>query len=127
MTLLFRLIVEEEERFVFPDRAAKGSAELVQVKLLPECGEVAARVELRVAQELKQRSVVLVRSRLGGHQNGRTGPCSPLGGVVVLQHLEFLDGIDRRQNRNSAGRQLVVVVTIEQPVRALGARSADGK
>ena len=68
-----------------------------------------------------------VASRFGGHQNRRPAAGSPFRGVVVSEDFELLDGIDRRENRNRAGRQLIVVVAIQQPVGAVGARSADSQ
>src|ERR1022692_2289514 len=68
-----------------------------------------------------------VRSRLGRYQHGRSRPFPILRRVVVSEDFEFLDGVDRRENRDPAFIQLVVVVTVEEPIRALGSGAADGK
>src|SRR5579872_5511039 len=104
MSLHLRLIVDEEERLVLLDWAAERTAELIQVELLAERREIAPRIQFRIAEKFEQRSVILVRSGLRRHQHRGTRASSPLGGVVVLQNLEFLDRVDRRQNRDATGR-----------------------
>ena len=69
----------------------------------------------------------LIASRFRGHQNRRPTARSPFRRVVVSENLEFLDGIDGRQNRNGAGRQFVIIVAIQQPIRAVGARPTHRK
>ena len=127
MALHLGLIVQEEERLILLDGTAERSAKLVQVEFLHRRGEVAARVEVRIPQEFKQRAVHLVRPALGGDENGGTGALSVLGGVVVFQNLEFLDVVDGREDSNAAFVELVVVVTVEHPVGALLARSTNRK
>ena len=124
MQLSLSLIVDEEEGLVLLERSTQRATELVQVELFPLAGEIAACVQRGVAEEFKYCSVKRVRSRLGGDQNGRARARTIFGGIVIAENLEFLDGIDRRQNGNSASGQFIVVVAIEQPVGAAGARSA---
>ena len=57
MPLHLALIVDEEERLVFLDGAAERSAKLVEVELLSGGCEVAAGIELGVAEKLEERSV----------------------------------------------------------------------
>src|ERR1700722_5460218 len=59
-TLHFGLIVNKEERLVLPNRAAQRTAKLVQIEFFHRGCEVAARIEIGVAEELKQRAVKLV-------------------------------------------------------------------
>ena len=81
------------------------------------------RIQFRISEEFKQRTMKLVRTRLRGYQDGWTRARPPLCRVVVGQNLELLDGVNRRQDRDAACSQLVVVIAIEQPVRALGSRA----
>jgi len=69
--------------------------------------------------------VELVRPRFGRDQYGRACAGAVLGRVVVGQDFEFLDGINRRQNRDTAGGQLIIVIVIVEPVGTLHARSAN--
>ena len=62
----------------------------------------------------------IVGTRLSGYQHRGSRTRAVLRGVVISQDLEFLDGVDGRQNRNAARGQFVVVIAIEQPVGALG-------
>src|ERR1700722_3367279 len=96
MPLSLGLVVEQEKRFIFLNWPAKSSAELVQIELLFRrrgTKIVGLCVQLGVAEEFKQRAVILVRSRLSGNQHRRSRARSPLGRIVVSQDLEFVDGI----------------------------------
>ena len=125
MPLHLVLRIDEEKGLVFPDRAAYRTAPLIQVELLGAGGEEAPRIEARVAEVFEDGAVKLVRPRFGRHKHGRTRAGSVLRGIVIRQNLELLDGIERRQDRNAAGGQFIVVFAIEQPVGAVGARAAD--
>src|SRR6266849_674553 len=127
MALILLLAVDEKEGLILSNGATYRSAKLIQIELLRGGCEKALRVETGVTQKLEQRSVEGVRSRFCGHQYGRAGPRSILRGVVVREDLELLNGIDRRQNPDPPCRQFIVVVAVQQPVCAVGARSADGK
>ena len=72
MPLPLGLIIEEEKRLVFPDRAAHCAAELVQIELFPAGGEITAGIKIRVTEELEQRSVDLIGSGFRGYQHRRT-------------------------------------------------------
>ncbi len=62
LALPLGLVVKEEESLVLLDGSADRAAKLVQVEFFLARSEVAAGVERSVAEELKQRSVNLVRS-----------------------------------------------------------------
>src|SRR3981081_1791338 len=115
------LVIQEEECLVLLNGPAHRAAELVQVEFFACGGEIAASVKLGVPEELKERAVKLVRPRLRGQQNRRTRTGSVFRRIVVGENLEFLDGVDRRKNGYTTSGQLVVVVTIKQPVCTLGA------
>ena len=88
-----------------------------------------AAKKLRASRSVLRRNsksapVELVASRFRGDQNRRAAARSPFRRVVVGEDLELLDRVDRRQNRDGAGRQFVVVVAIQQPIGAIGARAA---
>ncbi len=119
MALHLGLIIQEEKCLVLVDRATQRSAKLVQIELLRRLSEVLIGIELGVAEELKQRSVPLVRSGLGRHQNSGPGALTVFSRVFIGEDLEFLDVVDRREDRDTAFIQLVVIVAVEQPVGLL--------
>ena len=121
MPLHLSLIIGEEESLVFLQRAAQRASELIQIEFLRRGSEEAACVQVCIAEELEQRPVEVIGPRLSRHQNGRTGACPIFRGVVKGQDLEFLDGIDGRENGDAARGQFVVVVAVEQPICAVGA------
>src|SRR5579864_5659247 len=110
MHLPLGFIIYKEKRLILLEGPTHRGAELVQIELLAGGREVAARIQSGVAEELEDGSVQLVGSRLGCNQHGRTRTRAVLGREVVAENLEFLNGIDRRQNGNSASGQFVVVV-----------------
>ena len=127
MPLHLALVVDEEESLVFLDGAAERSAKLVEVELFSGGCEVAAGIELGVAEILEERSVYAVGSGFCGYKHRRTRARAIFRRVVVGENLEFLNGIDGRQDSDAAAGELVVVIAVEQPVGALRSRSADGE
>src|SRR5271155_4455398 len=125
MPLTLGFVVCKEERLVLLYWSTQRSAKLVQVELFFGRSEKALGIEIGVAEVLIERSVQLVGARFCGNQHGRTRARTVFRRVVIGQNLEFLDGVDGRQNCNSARAELVVVDVIEQPVGALHARSTD--
>src|SRR5260221_4785946 len=118
------LIIGKKERFVLLQSAAKRTSELIEVELVLRHSKKVLRVELGIPEELEQRSVELVRSRLRRYQHRRTCASTVLSAVVIDQYFEFLDGVDRRQNRDATRGQFVVVDAIEQPICFLSPRTA---
>ena len=127
MPLPLGLIVEEEKRLIFPDRPTHCAAELVQIELFPAGGEITAGIEISVTEELEQRSVDLIGSGFRGYQHRRTRAGTILSGVSEGENLEFLNRVDRGQDRDSTSGKLVVVIAVEQPVGAAGAGAAHRK
>src|SRR5579863_4613242 len=123
--LRFLLPVDEEKRIFLPDRAAERTTVLIQVEFLWRSREKALRVQRCVAQELKQRTVEIVRTRFRRHKHRWSRTRSVFRRVVVGQNLEFLNRIDPRENSDAARRQFVVVHPIQQPVRRVRPRAAD--
>ena len=68
-----------------------------------------------------------VGSGFCGHKHRRTRARAIFRRVVVGENLEFLDGVDGRQDSDSAAGELVVVIAVEQPVGALRSRSTYGE
>src|SRR6202051_3382181 len=66
-----------------------------------------------------------VAAGLGGNEDSWSRACAEFRGVVVGEHLEFVNGIDGGENADAAGGQFVVVVAVEQPVGTVGAGAAD--
>src|ERR1700686_1634753 len=124
--LHLRLIVKKEESFVLSDRAAQRAAKLIQIKLVSSRSEIVAGIKDGVPKILEQSSVKLVRSRFCCDQNRRTRTLPPLRRVVVGQNLKFLDGIDRRKNRNPAFVELVIIVPVQHPICTLSSFPAHG-
>ena len=117
--------VDEKESLVFLNRAADGTAKLVQVKLFWRGSEETLGVEIRVTEKLEQRAVETVAAALRGDEDGGPGASAVLRGVVVGQNLEFLNVVDGRESADTTGGELVVVDAVEKPVRAVGTRAAD--
>src|SRR5208282_3855199 len=88
-------------------------------------GKEALGVQRSIAQKLEERAVEVVGAGFGGDQHGGTRAGAVFRGVVVGQHLEFLNVVDRGKSPDSAGRQLVVVHAIQQPIGAVGSGTAD--
>ena len=86
--------------------------------------KVVPRIEVGVTEELEDAPMELIASRFRGHQNRGTAARSPFRRVIVGEHLKFLDRVNRRQDRDSARRQFVVIVAVQQPIRTIRARSA---
>src|SRR5258708_26031550 len=96
-------IVEKEKQLVLQDRSAKVSAELIVPQLWfgepGSVGEECICVQLVVPEKFEQRSVELVRPRLGGHVDSSAGASTILCREGTAGGLEFLnclhpDGID---------------------------------
>src|SRR5713101_6154341 len=115
------LIVHKKEGLVFLNGSAERPAELIQIEFVLRRSEILCGIQLRVAEKLKQGSVELVAALLGRHQYCRTRARAPFGGSIIGDDFEFLDSIDRRQDRDASRCQFIVIIAVEQPVRALGA------
>jgi len=127
VALILLFSIDEEEGFVLANGAADGAAELIQIELFGGGGEEAFGVERGVAEEFKERAMEIVVAGFCGDKNGWSRARAVFSGIVVSENFEFLDGIDRGKNSDTAGSQFVVVVAVEEPVGAVGAGAADGK
>src|SRR6266478_2268675 len=126
-TLKFLFAVDEEKCLVLSDWSANRPAKLIQVEFFRGRCEKALGVQRCVSQEFEQRAVEIVVPGLGGQQHRWTRASSVLRRVVICQDLKLLNGVDRREDGDAAGGQLVVVHSIDQPVRAIGPRTTDRK
>src|SRR5262249_51459377 len=110
------LIIRKKEGLVPGDRSSQRTAELIAVERRLLRVEEVARVELAVAQKLKNASVKLVRARLknGGHH--AAGGSSILRRILVGQDAEFADRFHAEIHVQSAARAGVGVVVHHQAV-----------
>ena len=94
-----------EEGPAASNRTAGDPAELaptiVAEGLIEPIREEVVRVECRVPEELVPASMELVRARLVDDVQDASEAAAVFGGVVGAEHLEFLDGVDRRKHRNT--------------------------
>src|SRR5580700_10525598 len=126
MKLILLLAIDEEEGLVPANRAADGTAELVQIEFFWRGGEEALGIEGGIAEELEQGAVEIVGAGFSGDQYCGSGAGAVLGGVVVGQNFEFLNVVNRGKSPDTSGRQFVVVYSIQNPIGAIGTRAADG-
>src|SRR5258707_13832022 len=87
-----RLVIEEEEALIAPDRTAQRAAELVAVQPAHLGQEKVARVKHVVAPELEERPVKAVGPRLGDQTDLAEGGLSQLRRIGVGLNLELLNG-----------------------------------
>src|ERR1700732_5383630 len=127
MTLALGFVVNEEERLILLNGPTQRTAELIEIELLLKRRKIALGIQIGVAKILVKRPVELVRARFRRYQHSGTRPRTIFRRVIVSENLKFLDGVDRRQNRNAARGELGVVVVVDQPARTLLARTADRK
>ena len=107
------------------DGATQRASKLIQIEFFLGHREKAASVQFCIAEEFKKRPMKGVRPRYRSHEHGRTRPGPIFGRVVISKNFKFLNGVDRGEDRNAPSGELVVIVAIEQPIGALGARTTD--
>ncbi len=100
---------------------------MVEIELLGGGRKETLGIQIGVAEELIQAAVKIIGARFCGEQNGWSRAGAILGGIVVSQNLEFLNGVDRGKNGDTAGGQLIVVYAVDEPIRTVGARTANGE
>src|SRR6185295_11713903 len=92
------LVCQHEECCVFPERAARCSAELMVAEpgrgLVRDLLEVIWRVQAPVAKELKAACMIIVRSRSGDYVDLAPGVVPEFGRTKAGDHLELLDRLD---------------------------------
>src|SRR6185503_18472865 len=118
------LVVSEEEGAVAPDRAAEHSAELVTPELRLDGrsrGEEVARVQGFVPEELERRAAKRVAPRPGRQVDDAAVEAAEFRRRAVALDLEFLDGIDVREERHLARLGLEHGDTVEEIL--VGART----
>lgn len=77
-------------------------------------GKRVARVELVIPEELIERAVQVIRSRLRDHIDDAAGGESELGGHGTRLRLEFFHGVHSRVDRHFADVALDIVAAIAQ-------------
>ena len=96
--------------------AAHGAAKLIALENGNGGREEIARVELFVADELKQIAVQGLCTGLGDQSYDAARGEAGIGSVVGACDAEFLDGIDSREGQGFAGSGVVVVKTVVEEV-----------
>src|SRR5260370_3880816 len=120
-----RLVIEEEEALIAPDRTAQRAAELVAVQPAHLGQEKVARVKHVVAPELEERPVKAVGARLGDQTDLAEGGLSQLRRIGVGLHLELLDGVDGGTHGDVAELPSIVAGAVQREI-ILVVSSADG-
>src|SRR5262245_24787316 len=97
-------VVAEYEHFVFYNRPAQRTTELIspegrdsRVCRLPLDVKEIPRIQGTVAQELKCGPMHLIRARLRDHAHLRAASLAIFGGVGIAEHVEFTDRVDAQQ------------------------------
>ena len=118
------LVIDEEERPVATERAAQDAAELVPAEVGLGGGrrKDIARVQPFVAEEVERGSMEDVGAGLRRQVDDATVEPAELGRRAVRFDLEFLDGVDDREERDLARLRLHHRDAIEQIF--VGARPA---
>ena len=114
-------IIAKEECFIFLDRTANGTAELIAAKrrdVVPV--KKIPRVEGAVPDEFVSCSVKLVRARLGDGVNDATGSAAVRGREVVGQNRELEDTVNSQVHAQRASRATVRVVIDDQSIDQKG-------
>src|ERR1700729_1322906 len=130
LALAEALIVHEKEGVVLDNGPADRAAKLVLHKVRQPLGcrvvEKVARVQRRIAQELKSVAVEAVRSGLQSDVH-YAAASSDLRHEVAGFHHELLHGFERRQNGAQALIDLVIVNAVQNKGVIRLALSIDGK
>src|SRR5262249_39909357 len=112
------LKIREEERFIANDTSADGAAELVLAELgTRDAGSIRkeiVRVQLVVAEVLIQATMEGVGAGLGDEVDNRATGAADFGRIVIGVDLDFLNGIDRRPEKNRELLTFVVVHAVDQ-------------
>src|SRR5581483_3232276 len=116
------LVIREEEQAVLENGTSKSAAELVLAKIgLGFSGGICkklVRIERTVTEKFEQVAVKLVCPAAGLHIDHAAHRAPKLGREVAGGNLEFLDGVDHRQDDDAATvpRTLVVVDAVKNIV-----------
>jgi len=123
------LIGEEEECFVFDDRAAQRRSELVALEVKARYSqlviEVVVGVEGPVPNELERAAMDLIGTRLGDDTDDSAAVATVLRRVIAGQQSELGDGIGIGIEQVAVIQQVVVVAAIEQEGHGIGSSAGD--
>ena len=124
----------KEVEFVSHDRSAERASPLFEralgFVLIVQPGEVVLRRERRVGEVPEHDAPELIRTLFGDGVDHRAGRSPELRVVLVCQHLELLDGFERRPRlaANAAAERVIgVVAAVEGHVVALSRLAAGDK
>src|SRR6266404_2912777 len=123
MVKTLSLVVDKEEQLIFDDRSAESSSEHIPTQLVAgratEIIGPAVRVQFVVANEFPDVPMVAIRTRLGAYADDSALEVSELGGSIIGDQIEFLDGVRSRRVSKQVVRNLVVIHPIEQEIVGL--------
>ena len=112
------IVAKKEDLLRLHDGAAERRAVLIPAQLRLDWVEVVGSIEYVVAKKLVNRSVELVGTRLGDEVDGRAGRFTESRIVDVGLDLEFLDGVGRGLNGESAKGQVPGIDPVDERVVA---------
>ena len=111
------------------DRAAEAAAELVAaIVLLVDFVELLGfglRVHLRVAEQLEEAALQLVRAALGDDVHHAAVAAAVLGLVALRDEVELLDRLEREELQQAADGVVVVVAAVDLVVEVAAVAARD--
>ena len=128
--LALALIVGKEERAVFPDRATEYGTELIAaVRRLHRIGgrEDVARIERFVAQKLEAGAVHVIGARLRRQVDDATVEAAEFSRRTVRLDLEFLNGVDVREERHLPRLRLQHRDAVDEILVGAGTAAVDAR
>src|SRR6185312_12074968 len=109
--------------------AAEAAAELVAaVLLLVDAAELLGlglRVHVRVAEELEEAALQVIRAALGDDVHHAAVATAVLGLVALRDHVEFLDRLERKELEEPTDRVVVVVAAVDLVVQVAPVAARD--
>src|SRR5262249_39177929 len=115
-------VITEEERAVpalvvrQTDRTSQGSAELVLFEVRPGRVKKIARVQLCIAEELPNITMVSIGTRAGNYNDVGSHRSALLARASAGLHRELLNGVHRRIHRVAVEHGVVVLCPVEKKV-----------
>ena len=123
MVKTLSLVVNKEEELILEDRSAESPSEHVPPQLVSgRSAEIigpAVRIQFVIAKEFPDVAVVAIRARLDADADDSAFEVSELGGGVIGDEIEFLNGVRGGCVSKQVVRNLVIVHSIEQEIVGL--------
>src|SRR5262249_33057642 len=119
-TLNGALIAAEEKQFIFDDRAAQNSAELIALQRVALQRKEVARVQSAISEEFEHITMKFVRTGFGNGVDGSSGMKAVLRREHAGLDFELLQGIRKRYRQ----REAVVWILVDRAVQIVRNRVA---